>query len=176
MITLTPKKLKERYKKLPDAVKEVYFSEKTVDKLQYISKKHKLGIGKSGIVADEVGLVLLGFTRESEFVSHLVKRLQISTENAERIAGDIEKEIFVRLKSVLKEENNDEIEEINIESNAEPAPLQPETKLLIPPKKLPHKEKAPPQKQPQQESSPPLVVHKEKTRPYSIDPYRESIN
>ena len=89
MPKLTSEQLRERYKKLPLDVQEVYFSAKTGETLQKIGKENMLSTEKIGIIADETGLLMLGLTQPNEFIPNLSKRTGMERELAKKIAYKI---------------------------------------------------------------------------------------
>ena len=107
--------------------------------------------------------------------------LRASKVSFQVFLGHIEKEIFADLKSALKEEDGEIGREDNSYNNTKPTVKetnppaeQLSEKYVGPPDNLPTKETSP-HTQPQQEEPKTPAVEKEKTRPYSVDPYREPV-
>jgi hypothetical protein len=92
----------EAFKKLPEDVKEAMFSIDTVEIMRQIGEKHKLMIDKIGELADETGLVMLGLTHPSQFISHLTDRLEIDKTIAKEIAEEINSKVFFPIRENLK--------------------------------------------------------------------------
>ena len=92
----------ERFKKLPEDVKEAMFSVDTVQIMQEIGEKNKLMIDKIGELADETGLVMLGLTHPNEFISHLAERLGVERDIAKEIAEEINTKVFFPIRENLK--------------------------------------------------------------------------
>jgi hypothetical protein len=95
-------KIKEIYEKLPEDLKEAIFSVETSDIIQEVSKKNNLIVDKMGILAEEVGLVILGLTPFASFVSNLATRLEIVKERADAIAKEINERIFVKIRISMR--------------------------------------------------------------------------
>lgn len=106
MTNLTPDELRALYKKLPDDVREAYFSVDTGDILQAIGKEKGLNVEKFGILADETGLLMLGLTRPTDFTSHLADRLEIDKEKAKEIAQEINVKVFSKIRDSLRQMHN----------------------------------------------------------------------
>jgi len=119
----------EAFKKLPEDVKEAMFSVDTAEIIQGIGTKHKLMIDKIGELADETGLVMLGFTHPSEYVSHLAERLRVEHGLAKEIAEEINSKIFFPIRENLKKIHGIEKESL-LPSMPETATI--ETTLLKP--------------------------------------------
>lgn len=106
MPTLTPEQLIEKYKKLPKDVQESYFGVDTADVLQRIAKENGLNVEKTGVLADEVGLFMLGITTPSQFMPNLAGRLGIGKDAAKKIGQEINTQIFVKVRESLKKIHN----------------------------------------------------------------------
>jgi hypothetical protein len=102
MTKYTPEQLREIYLKLPEDLKDAIFSVDSAEIIQAISKKYNLAIDKTGELADETGLVMLGLSHPKDFISNLSRRLQADKETAEKIAGEINSQIFVKVRESLK--------------------------------------------------------------------------
>lgn len=116
----TKQQLEERYQKLPDILKEAIFSAEVAEKLFEIGKKNGLTIEKVGFMAEETGRVILGLTRPSEFAGVLAERLGVSADAAQKIASDINHQIFFPLREALKQTHQIEVNEEAIQA---PTPL-----------------------------------------------------
>jgi len=131
--TYTKQELEERYKKLPEPLKDAMFSPDVAEKMFEIGKKNGLTIEKTGFMAEETGFIILGLTMPREFMKILSDRLEVDKDAAARIASDINHVILFPLREALKNAHNMEVgeaelqkEEIVIKKPA-PAPM-PEAK------------------------------------------------
>ena len=102
MPTYPQQKILEQYRKLPEPLKEAMGSMDTADKMFAIGKKFGLSIEKIGFMVDEVGNIILGFERPSEFVNTLKNRLEIDRDKAQNIASEINHQLFFPLREALK--------------------------------------------------------------------------
>ncbi len=134
MIELTPQKLKEIYKKLPEDLKEAMSSVDSSEIIQNIGRKHQLTVDKMGELAGEIGLVMLGLTHPRDFISNLSQRLGVDKEKAGKIAEDANGQIFAKVRESLKKIHGIE----PLPPRKEPVPpvpvpvLKPETELAAP--------------------------------------------
>jgi len=102
MTKLTPQQLKEIYQKLPEDLKEAIFSVKSAEVIQAVGKKYNLAVDKTGELADETGLVMLGLTHPRDFISNLAQRLGVDKETARKIAEEVNTQIFATVRESLK--------------------------------------------------------------------------
>ena len=101
-MNFTPQQIKERYKILPQELKDIYFSEETAEKLTAIGKANNLRTDQIGLLADETGLVMLGLTSTSEYITNLAKRLEIDKELAKKTAEEVNSQIFSQVREAMK--------------------------------------------------------------------------
>jgi hypothetical protein len=102
MPKLTPQQLREIYLKLPKDLQDAIFSVDSAERIQSIGKKYNLAIDKTGELADETGLVMLGLTHPNNFISNLAQRLKIDKESARKIGEEINNQIFAEIRESLK--------------------------------------------------------------------------
>lgn len=98
----TQKQLQEKYKSLPEDLKDAIFGVQSAEIIQNISKKHHLQIDQMGELAAETGLVLLGLTKPEDYIKNLSNRLKINIKDARDIALEVNIEIFSKVKESLK--------------------------------------------------------------------------
>jgi hypothetical protein len=94
--------LQEAYRKLPKDIQDAIFSVDVAEIIRTTGEKHKLMIDKIGELADETGLVMLGFTHPSQFISHLAERLEVDKAVAKEIAEEINTKVFFPIRENLK--------------------------------------------------------------------------
>src|SRR3989344_541914 len=99
--------LTERFDKLPTELRKAISSVVNADTIFDIGGHHGLMIDKTGNLAEEVGYVILGFTRPKDFVGQLANALQVDTQTAQAIASDVNKEIFLPVREHLRNLHND---------------------------------------------------------------------
>ena len=102
----TTEVLIQKYKELPQDLQDSIFSEKTSDSIRSISTNYKLEIKKMGILADEIGLVLLGVLHPKDFITSLSEKLEIDRETAKQIASDVNQQIFQKVRVSLRKIHN----------------------------------------------------------------------
>lgn len=110
--------LNERFDNLPEDLKNAFLSVDTAHVINSIGRKYGLYIDKIGETAEETGLVLLGLTHPTEFVSNLTKRLGIDRVVASQIASEINDQVFLKVRELLKDVQREKIkkeEEIELE-------------------------------------------------------------
>lgn len=121
MAKLTPQQLKELYQKLPQDLKDVYFSIDSANVLQAIGKKYNLAIDKIGELADETGFVMLGLTKPKDYIANLTSRLGVSSDVSRQIADEINQQIFAKVRESLKKIHGIEGEQAKPEAKEAPS-------------------------------------------------------
>ena len=94
------------YKNLPNDLKTVFFSANKDETIESIGRKHNLTIDKIGELANETGMVMLGVTHPNEFIGNLAERLEVDKEKARAIAGDINEQVFKKVRESLRKIHN----------------------------------------------------------------------
>lgn len=102
---LTPKELAKKREQLPPRLREVYSSIKTTDTLREIGQEYDLHIDQIGELVDETGLVMLGVTHPSDYISNLQNRLEIDEGTAKQVAKAVNERIFETIREELKQMN-----------------------------------------------------------------------
>ncbi|MCE9629044.1 MAG: hypothetical protein K8Q91_03565 [Candidatus Vogelbacteria bacterium] len=97
---------REKFERLPEDVRGAIFAVETTDVIANIQKKFKLHVDQTGKLAEEVGLVMLGFSKPNEFVGKITKNLQVTQITAVEITKDINDKIFNPIKESLKQIHN----------------------------------------------------------------------
>ncbi len=92
----------EKFKNLPQDLKDAIFDVNSANIIQAIAKKYGLNIEQTGKLAEEVGLLMLGSVHPRDFIRNLSKKLEIDIETAKKIASEINEEIFSKVKESLK--------------------------------------------------------------------------
>jgi len=102
-MAITKEQLEEKYKNLPDDVKQTIFSTHVEDIVGEVGKKYSLHIDQMGEVIEEVELVMLGVNHPKDFIEHLGERLGIEDrEKIRAIADEINGKIFRSIRESLK--------------------------------------------------------------------------
>ncbi|OHA50230.1 MAG: hypothetical protein A2W59_02475 [Candidatus Terrybacteria bacterium RIFCSPHIGHO2_02_41_19] len=106
MINYNTQQIRGIYSKLPNDIKEAIFSVDVSDKIIDIGKKHKLAVDKIGIIGNETSRVMLGVTHPNEFIGNLTERLEVDKEKARAIAGEINEQVFKKVRESLRKIHN----------------------------------------------------------------------
>ena len=123
----TNEQISEKYKNLPKGLQNAITSVSTTDIIQAVGKKYNLPVDKMGGLEEEVGFLMIGFTRPKDFVANLAKRLGTDSETTKKIAEEINAQIFSKVKESLKKIHS--VEEAEIIPSAPAAiPIAPEPK------------------------------------------------
>lgn len=123
MNNIAPEKIQQRLNELPATVRAILFAPETARSIEVIGRQFKLMVDEVGELADEVGLVIMGFVSLKVFIANIAARLQIDLKLAEQIATAINAQIFSKIREELQKLNNEPAE----------APLPPEPKPYTPP-------------------------------------------
>ncbi|MCK6462727.1 MAG: hypothetical protein L6Q29_02815 [Candidatus Pacebacteria bacterium] len=102
MKKLSTEQLIEIYKKLPKDLMDALFTVDTSSIIKNIGEKNRLTIDKTGEVANETGMVMMGITHPSEFITNLAMRLSIDKDLARAIAQDINEQVFRPVRDSLR--------------------------------------------------------------------------
>lgn len=94
--------LLDRIDKLPKELRDAIFAETTADKVFEIAKKYDLLVDKTGEMASEIGLLMLGVTHPNDFINNLAERMKIPKDEARKIADDINASIFAPVREHLR--------------------------------------------------------------------------
>jgi hypothetical protein len=95
--------LNEAYNRLPPELREILFSVDITNSIASIGKKYNLHIDQIGGLNSETGLVVLGLTHPTEFVSKVTKRLGVDRVVASQVASDINDQVFLKIRELLKD-------------------------------------------------------------------------
>jgi hypothetical protein len=90
------------YEKLPQELKDVFFSEETGDNIYNICKRNEI-LERLDQVVEYVGQVLLGVLTLDEFRQTLEKELELDPEVAKKVYQEIFRLIFYPIKTSLEE-------------------------------------------------------------------------
>jgi len=127
----TPQQIQQRFESLPEDIKEAISSIDTTNTILEIGKTNNIQIDEMGELVDETSMVMLGFTKTSDFVSNIESRLGVSKEIAEKLVKEINEKILLKIRESLKKitEEKKEIEEkIEVEEIIRPKKLLEEQK------------------------------------------------
>ncbi|MFW0871297.1 MAG: hypothetical protein ACKKL4_02490 [Patescibacteria group bacterium] len=98
----TKQQIQERYDALPEDIQKVVAGDTMVKQLEVIGRNHNLRIDGIGILIEYSGLIMLGLIKSNEFVRHLRDQLNLSQEQAEQIAIEVDEQVFSRIRESLR--------------------------------------------------------------------------
>ena len=101
-MALTDKQILEKYKELPQDLQRAMFSVATSNAILKIGQKYSLNVEEDGVLAREVGLVMLGVNRARDLPEHLAKHLHLPREKSWEVAEDINHMIFFQVRESMK--------------------------------------------------------------------------
>jgi hypothetical protein len=107
--------LQNLYNKLPPDLQDAMFSIDSTESIRDIGNQHELLIDKMGVLGQEVGLLMLGYTKPTEFVGRLQNGLGVDRIKANAIARDVNEKIFLKIRESLKKIHQGE--ELSIEDD-----------------------------------------------------------
>src|SRR3989344_1876716 len=91
-----------RYENLSDELKRAMMSVSSAEIIYEVGRKHGLDVEKIGILAEEVGYIMLGMVPPSGFISDLKDLLEIEENKAKEIAQEINHKIFLPIREEMK--------------------------------------------------------------------------
>ena len=97
-------KIIERYKTLPQPLKDALWAEETIDHVFDVGKAQKLTVSQMGELADIVGMVILGILKPEDFGSEIQRKLNLTMERksaADAIVVAINEKIFAPLRNEI---------------------------------------------------------------------------
>jgi hypothetical protein len=103
MPNYTYEQLQERFKSLPEAVQDALTSVETVSIMTDIESKYKLHIDQIGVLAEEAGALMLGFSKPADFIPTIALKMRISQIQARTIASELNEKLFGPIKEHLKD-------------------------------------------------------------------------
>ena len=178
----------EKLRSLPLEIQDAITSPEFGEKVDAIGEKHNLHIDQVGELVNEVGLVLLGETKSSDFAANIEKSLNIAAAEANTITEDINTDIFLPLQDVLQG-TAEEKPSVHLETPDEILKHIEDGGLELPapeiaPEPTPTPVSAPAPSEPTPDLTEHLLQntvaspHVEETKvekKYTVDPYREPI-
>lgn len=188
--------LNEKYKQLPEVVKNAMGSVDRGNLIKSIAEKHQMHIDQAGLLLEEIMYVTLGIEKTSDFIRNLKVHLRIPENKVNVIAGDVNEKIFLPVREALKnvanksaqdikseaieiiDDNNLHKKEVKIENKIDHAPLteSQEIKQHIARQQAVKPVVAPPPNLPTGETNGEAMPLNLEKKPTHTDPYREPID
>ena len=127
-----------RYENLSDELKKAMMSVSSAEIIYEVGKKHDLNVEKIGVLAEEVGYIMLGMIPPSDFVSDLKNLLEIEENKANEIAQEINHKIFLPIREEMKKTyGTNFLEETITERQGTSDMRQGTPKTIVPPRPIP---------------------------------------
>lgn len=126
--TIQEKTPYEIFQTLPQDVRDAYYSVEYEKTLEDIAKKYKLHLDQADALSNETYRLMLSLTHPPEFIGNISRRLNVPSETAKMIAGEINERILRPIRASLmkihKMIEKDQQEEDN-DNDAVDAPQEP---------------------------------------------------
>lgn len=101
MENITQEQAINAYRNAPEAIRAVFNSEETAGIVPHLQKRLGLHIDSAGILAKEIGYLLLGITDPNKFIVRL-KNNNFSDQTIDAIVTEINQKIFIPLREKMK--------------------------------------------------------------------------
>ena len=101
-LNITEETILKRYEALPQDLKDAVAGIGTANELYKIGKNANLSIEGIGKLAEETGLIILGFVPASNFISDIKQKIGIDEAKAGEIASEVNARIFLPIRESLK--------------------------------------------------------------------------
>ncbi|MDE2188466.1 MAG: hypothetical protein KGJ35_01915, partial [Patescibacteria group bacterium] len=98
----TTEQIQKAFDKLPVDIKQALSSIDTTGVVVDIGEKYDLMYDQISELADEVGLVMLGLSPSAMFTANIGRRMKTDFRKSTAIAGDINKQIFDKMRDSLR--------------------------------------------------------------------------
>ena len=106
MKNFTEEQIAKMYDNLPEDLKDAIFGLEMNEIVEKIGRENHLNIEQIGDLANETGMVMLGVTHPNEFIGNLADRLEVDKEKARAIAGEINEQVFKKVRESLRKIHN----------------------------------------------------------------------
>jgi len=106
MKNFTEEQIAQMYDNLPEDLKDAIFGLEMNEIVEKIGRENQLNIEQIGDLANETGMVMLGVTHPNEFIGNLADRLEVDKEKARAIGGEINEQIFKKVRESLRKIHN----------------------------------------------------------------------
>ncbi|MCK5021860.1 MAG: hypothetical protein KAR54_01255 [Candidatus Pacebacteria bacterium] len=97
------KQLKEKFLSIPEDVRAAISSTDIAQKLQELGNEYSLQLDEIDKLFNEIGFVMLGLKKSSDFVKNIQNVSGLSYEKSKQLAEDINNSIFKDIRESLKE-------------------------------------------------------------------------
>lgn len=94
--------LSQRFKELPEKVRQAITSADVEGHLRQLSEKHKLHLDQWALLENEVMLTMLGFQKTTDLAKNIAREVSIQEDAAEALAADISATVFAPIREELE--------------------------------------------------------------------------
>jgi len=94
--------IKKHFNKLPQDIQDAILAADLPEKFKTIANKHKLTIGQAFTLENETMFVMLGLENQEGYTNNLKQEADISQEEAEKIAEEVGRMIFLPIRVSLR--------------------------------------------------------------------------
>lgn len=122
--------IKDRLQVIPEDIRTAIKSVDLAGKFEEIANKHGLHIDQNGNLQTETLLVMIGLEPTKDFVDNIHKELEVSMQEAQSIANDVNDQIFKNIRLSLRKMSEEAGEEyIEIDNNSSSIRIQNPTSV-----------------------------------------------
>jgi len=129
----TKETIKEQFKKLPQDIKDAILAADLPEKFKTIANKHKLRVDQGSVLENETMFVMLGLEHPDDYTNNLKKEAGMSDEEAEKIAEEVSRTIFLPIRASLQKLHEEEKEVFSASTVAEAVAVKEERRIEHPP-------------------------------------------
>ena len=107
MSRISDEQINKQLEKIPNEIRDLFSyknSENVPVLIETFAKKYQLKDSEKKVFADELGLVLLGFTKPGDFTLELKNRLSVPESIASQLSGEVDGAIFSKVRVLLEKQ------------------------------------------------------------------------
>lgn len=101
MKNYTEEELREKYKRLPEEIKEAMFGDDMDGALENLAARYGLAADTIDDIEDMATMVMFGLIRPEDFAGSISKLPGVGTDIAARIEGEINEKVFRKIRGAL---------------------------------------------------------------------------
>jgi hypothetical protein len=119
--------IEDRFKELPETIREVITESGWEKSIRSIVSKHNLRIDQGAVIEHETLLIMLGFETPEDYLNNLINEAEIDPKTAGLISQDVNEQIF----SLIREKIIAKTEEVEAKELAQKPPTQEHERVAI---------------------------------------------
>ncbi len=110
----TQKIIEDRFRELPEQIREVITESGWEKTIRNIVSKNGLRIDQGSVIEHETLLIMLGFETPEDYLNNLINEAEIKPEIASKIAQEVSDQIFSLIRAkIIEKTESEEVEEIH---------------------------------------------------------------